>query len=161
MKQVVYLQGLITRLQTFNREEQEDVVFSFGNPVYDAESPVEEVIETEDNTLYTMLIVDSDCEIRASLKETFSFAYRLIEAEDIKEGYLIALRELPDIILSEIDMADGSGIELCRMIKSHVDTLHIPVILMTYQPSPEQQIQSIRSGADDYVVKPFYGFTSA
>ena len=41
LKQVVYLQGLITRLQTFNREEQEDVVFSFGNPVYDAESPVE------------------------------------------------------------------------------------------------------------------------
>lgn len=156
LKQVVYLQGLITRLQTFNREEQEDVVFSFENPVCDAESPVEEVIETEGNTLYTMLIIDSDSEIRASLKETFSFAYRLIEAEDVKEGYLIALRELPDIILSEIDMADGSGIELCRMIKSHVDTLHIPVILMTYQPSPEQQIQSIRSGADDYVVKPFF-----
>lgn len=156
LKQVVYLQGLITRLQTFNREEQEDVAFSFENPVCDAESPVEEVIETEDNTLYTMLIIDSDSEIRASLKETFSFAYRLIEAEDVKEGYLIALRELPDIILSEIDMADGSGIELCRMIKSHVDTLHIPVILMTYQPSPEQQIQSIRSGADDYVVKPFF-----
>ena len=117
---------------------------------------MEEVIGTEDNTLYTMLIIDSDSEIRASLKETFSFAYRLIEAEDTKEGYLIALRELPDIILSEIDMADGSGIELCRMIKAHVDTLHIPVILMTYQPSPEQQIQSIRSGADDYVVKPFF-----
>ena len=69
---------------------------------------------------------------------------------------MIALRELPDSILSEIDMADGSGIELCRMIRAHVDTLHIPVILMTYQPSPEQQIQSIRSGADDYVVKPFF-----
>ena len=84
LKQVVYLQGLITRLQTFNREEQEDVAFSFGNPVYDAESTVEEVIGTEDNTLYTMLIIDSDSEIRASLKETFSFAYRLIEAGRIQ-----------------------------------------------------------------------------
>lgn len=154
LKQVVYLQGLITQLQMFNKGGQEDV-FSFENPIDDTESPMEEIIETEAKTLYTMLIIDNDSEIRTLLKETFSFAYRLIEAEDVKEGYLIALRELPDIILSEIDMADGSGIELCRMIKSHVETLHIPVILMTYQPSPEQQIQSIRSGADEYVVKPF------
>lgn len=152
LKQIFYLQNLITELQEFDSGGRKELVFNFEDPM---EPEVPEAEEKMEIGSYTMLIVDSNNEIRTSLKETFSFGYRLLEAANVEEGYLIALKELPDIILSEVDMPETSGIELCKMIKSHIETLHIPIVLMTYQPSMEQQIQSVRCGADDYIVKPF------
>lgn len=151
LKQALYLQDLITRLLAFNDGEQQEWIL---NADYLPESVTTEE-ETERGHTYTMLIVDPDDEIRGSLKDMFSFAYRLIEARNGEEGLQLAGKEGPDIILSEISLVGLSGIELCKMIKSNIETLHIPVVLMTFSPSVEQQVQSIHCGANDYIVKPF------
>ena len=48
-----------------------------------------------------------------------------------------------------------SGNEMCRRIKNNIHTCHIPVVLLTARISPEQQVEGLMSGADDYITKSF------
>lgn len=113
-----------------------------------------ELPETQEK-LHKMVLIEEDEEIRLLLKETFSLTYDVIELSDASTAYEYVIREMPDIVVSEIVVPGMSGIELCNMIKNNIKTLHIPVILLTSKPSEKQQVESIRSGADDYIIKPF------
>ena len=48
-----------------------------------------------------------------------------------------------------------SGLEICKQLKSHIETSHIPIILITALASLEQNIEGLKQGADDYITKPF------
>lgn len=154
-KQALYLQNLITQLLAFSSGQQKELNLTTEYISVEEEKEEEENDTTDYKLHYSLLIVDNDSEIRALLKETFSFAYRIMEATNGDDGYAIITKEHPDIILSEISIPGISGTELCKMHKSNTETLHIPIILMSCHPSAEQQIQSIQAGADDYIVKPF------
>lgn len=104
---------------------------------------------------YKILLVDTDDELRMVLKESFSSVYEVLEASRAGEAVEIAIKEQPDIIISEISLAGTSGVELCNTLKTNLETLHIPVILITTHPSVKQQNESVRAGADEYLVKPF------
>lgn len=153
LKQSLYLQNLITQLLEFSRDEQNELRMETVQDMIQEYTDEDEI--TDSNQAYTMLIIDGDSEVRGMLKDTFSFAYKIIEARNGDEGYALATSELPDIILSEISIPGISGVGLCKMLKTNIEVLHIPVILMSYQPSDEQHTASIRAGAEDYIVKPF------
>jgi YesN/AraC family two-component response regulator len=93
--------------------------------------------------------------MRHLLKEAFSMHYEVAEFDNAGSGYTYSMEEKPDIIICEINMPGLSGIEMCSKLKSNIYTHHIPVILLTSQPSDRQHVESIRSGADYYIVKPF------
>ena len=61
----------------------------------------------------------------------------------------------PDIIISDVKMPNLGGDELCRRIKSSIETSHIPVILLTGLGERNDIIAGYESGANDYIVKPF------
>jgi len=63
--------------------------------------------------------------------------------------------EWPDIVISDVQMPELNGLDLCRLIKSDIKTSHIPVILLTALTSIDDKIQGIRDGADAYINKPF------
>lgn len=153
LKQSLYLQNQITRLLEFSRDEQNELHMETVQDMIQEYKEEEDTVEEKQS--YTMLIVDSDSEIRSILKDTFSFAYKIIEAQNGDEGYTLATTTLPDIILSEISIPGISGVELCKMLKTNIEVLHIPVILLSCQPSDEEHTASVRAGADDYFVKPF------
>ncbi|MDD3063224.1 MAG: helix-turn-helix domain-containing protein [Massilibacteroides sp.] len=104
---------------------------------------------------FKLVLVDSDDELRSVLKESLSPVYDVIEVERAENVVDIAMKEQPDIILCEISLSGLSGIEICALLKTNLETLHIPVVLMTIHPSVKQQKESVRVGADDYLVKPF------
>lgn len=104
---------------------------------------------------YRMLLVGHDDELCALLKDAFSLLYEVQTVEDGATAYAYAVKEQPDIILSEVNIPELSGVEMCNMLKSNVYTLHIPVILITARPSAIQETEGIRSGASDYIVAPF------
>ena len=102
-----------------------------------------------------ILIVEDDTELRLMLVEIFSALYQVEEAANGLEGLSKARETQPDIILSDLMMPIMSGIEMCATLKNDFETSHIPVVLLTAQTAVEQNIEGLRSGADDYICKPF------
>ena len=98
--------------------------------------------------------VDSQ-EFRTFLKEQLEDFYQIIEAADGEEGERKAIEENPNLIISDIMMPKVDGIELCRRIKTNVQTSHIPVILLTARTADDIKINSYEVGADSYMSKPF------
>ena len=52
-------------------------------------------------------------------------------------------------------LPEQSGIKFCRALKQNIKTSHIPIILLTAKASPEDQLEGLTAGADDYIYKPF------
>jgi len=63
--------------------------------------------------------------------------------------------EWPDIVISDVQMPEMNGLDLCLQVKSDLKTSHIPVILLTALTNIEDHLQGIRDGADAYIKKPF------
>ncbi len=60
----------------------------------------------------------------------------------------------PDIILLDVMMPGIDGIEVCKRIKSNPKSQHIPVIMVTALDQPEDRVQGLEAGADDFITKP-------
>lgn len=104
---------------------------------------------------YKMLIVEDDAELRALLYSIFKRDYRVSEASDGAEGYSMAKKLQPDIVISDVVMPVMDGLSLCGKLRQDLETCHIPIILLTAQPSTGLSLESISQGADDYITKPF------
>jgi len=102
-----------------------------------------------------MLVVDDNADIRSVVKNLFQEEYKVLEAADGKEGIDIALKTIPDIIISDVMMPHIDGVELSNTLKEDERTSHIPVILLTAKAGEANEIEGLETGADDYVVKPF------
>lgn len=102
-----------------------------------------------------LLLVEDNKEFRTFLKEQLEDFYQIVEAGDGEEGEKCAIDENPDLIISDIMMPKVDGIELCRLIKTNVQTSHIPVILLTARTADDIKINSYEVGADSYMSKPF------
>lgn len=103
----------------------------------------------------SLVVVEDDADIRNYITGIFRETYRVYEASSGEEGLRLAKELLPDIIISDLMMQNGNGLELCAAIKTDPSTSHIPVILLTAVSSPEVKLQSVEGGADDYITKPF------
>lgn len=102
-----------------------------------------------------LLVVEDNREFRLFLREQLSDSYRVIDAPDGEAGEQLAIAENPDLIISDIMMPLVDGIELCRRIKTNLQTSHIPVILLTARTSDESKTMGYEAGADSYIAKPF------
>lgn len=102
-----------------------------------------------------ILIVEDNEEIRNYLHKNLEEKYHIIEAQNGKFGIQIAEKELPDLIISDVMMPEMDGFEFCDKIKSDINTSHIPVILLTARASREDKLEGLKTGADDYLAKPF------
>jgi diguanylate cyclase (GGDEF)-like protein len=73
-------------------------------------------------------------------------------------GLDAARREMPDLILLDVDMPDMSGFEVCRALKADPDLFLIPVLFLSGSGAAEDKVRGLDLGAVDYVTKPFDGF---
>ena len=103
----------------------------------------------------TILIVEDNERLRKMLVQLFESMYNVIESNNGKSGYQMAVEKHPDIILSDVMMPEMNGNEMCSKIKGNFETCHIPVVLLTAQTSLDQNIDGLKRGADDYITKPF------
>ena len=103
----------------------------------------------------TVLIVEDNEDMRQFIRYILSDDYNLIEAENGEEGFEVAKKHLPDVVISDVMMPKTDGFDLCQLIKTNVATNHIPVILLTVYALDEQKQVGFESGADAYIAKPF------
>ncbi|WP_431209967.1 hybrid sensor histidine kinase/response regulator transcription factor [Puia sp. P3] len=102
-----------------------------------------------------VLLVEDNEDFRFYLKDNLRRYYDVLEAEDGKEGWQLALSAHPELIVSDISMPQMDGIELTRKLKADKRTGHIPVILLTALTEDAQQLAGLDTGANDYITKPF------
>lgn len=102
-----------------------------------------------------ILIVEDNEDVRTFLKEQLEECYDVFDAPDGEMGEQLAVEHNPDLIISDIMMPKVDGIELCRRIKTNVQTSHIPVVLLTARTADDIKISSYEVGADSYIAKPF------
>ncbi|MFN0257756.1 hybrid sensor histidine kinase/response regulator transcription factor [Pedobacter ureilyticus] len=130
------------------------------NPVhYYLQSAANEIITAPETEIgeqkYTLLIIEDNLELRGFIKSSFEQHYRVLQANNGVEGLEIALKELPDLIISDVMMPEMDGLELCRRIKTDERINHIPIILLTARAAYIHQINGYEKGADAYITKPF------
>lgn len=103
----------------------------------------------------TILIIEDSEELLNMLANIFHPIYKVITATDGQDGFEKAVKNHPDIILSDVMMPRMSGVEMCSKLKSNFDTSHIPIVLLTAQTAADYMVQGFLTGADDYIIKPF------
>ncbi|MBS6238538.1 MAG: response regulator [Bacteroides sp.] len=111
--------------------------------------------EQEDAGKNVLLLAEDDKDMREYLMNSLSSEYKVIGVPDGGKALEMAREINPDIIISDIVMPVLEGDELCRILKSSVDTSHIPVILLTALSERENIIFGLEAGANDYIIKPF------
>jgi signal transduction histidine kinase/DNA-binding response OmpR family regulator len=102
-----------------------------------------------------LLIAEDNTDVREYTASGFRSEYKVIEAENGKEAYELAIQYIPDIIISDLLMPVMNGDALCKKIKKDERTSHIPFILLTAVTSKESERDALKAGADDYITKPF------
>ncbi len=103
-----------------------------------------------------ILIADDEPPVREMLKTLLHHqGYQVIEAQDGEEALEKIHTELPDLLLLDITMPKQNGFSVCKAIRSAVETMFIPVIILTGRDSVEEKMNGLACGADEYLTKPF------
>jgi signal transduction histidine kinase/CheY-like chemotaxis protein len=102
------------------------------------------------------LIVDDDPSSRTTIEAMLSSEnYELYFAENGAQALLMAAEIRPDIILLDVMMPGMSGFEVCKKFRSMPHLIEVPIVLVTALDDQESRMAGIKSGADDFVTKPF------
>ncbi len=103
-----------------------------------------------------VLIVEDDRSLAMILRaHMINSGFEATVTHDGEEGLEIAQRELPDVIVLDIQLPGLDGLSVTRSLREHHDTKDIPVILITARGGRDDVVLGLDAGAQDYVVKPF------
>lgn len=116
---------------------------------------VDESLSKSRSKLPVLLIVDDNPDIRSFIGKSLENQYTICEAENGKQGLELANKVVPNVILSDVLMPVMDGIEFCNAVKTKEETSHIPIIMLTAKSSEESKLEGLKTGADDYLTKPF------
>ncbi|MCB0631761.1 MAG: response regulator, partial [Lewinella sp.] len=116
--------------------------------------PVPEQMESSEQPL--LLIIEDHTEVASYLRVCLQDNYQLEFAADGQEGIDKALRQIPDIIISDVMMPKKNGYEVCEAVKHDERTSHIPIILLTAKADTDSRLEGLSTGADAYLAKPFH-----
>jgi putative two-component system response regulator len=107
----------------------------------------------------TILIVDDEYSGRETLQSILEGeGYNLIMAENGPQAIAQAKSILPDVILLDVMMPGMTGFEVCEKIRSDPQVAEIPIIILTALDDRDSLLRGLKSGADDFISKPFDRF---
>lgn len=102
---------------------------------------------------YDCLIIDDEEMLANSTKEYFNlFGVKTESCFSLKESLAFLRENKPQLILLDINLGDGSGFELCKIIRK---TMDIPILFISARSSDDDKIIALNIGGDDYIQKPY------
>jgi len=100
-----------------------------------------------------ILVVDDDPQIRRVMKVALvGHGYEVTDARTGEEALESIPRDMPNLVLLDMNMPGMGGLETCRALRSGSD---VPVIILSVRNSEKDKVAALDAGADDYVTKPF------
>jgi two-component system KDP operon response regulator KdpE len=104
-------------------------------------------------TAATVLVVDDEVPIRRFLRAGLEGeGHRVVEAGTLREGLAQAAAANPDVLLVDLGLPDGDGLELIRRVREWTRT---PIIVLSARGRDDDKVAALDLGADDYLTKPF------
>lgn len=112
-------------------------------------------MSTQRDKILVLVADDSSVEraaARAALEEA---GYAVAEAVDGQQALEVYARERPDLVMLDVVMPRLTGLETCRILKAKAGGNYLPVIMVSTRNSVNARVEGLRSGADDYLGKPY------
>ncbi|MEE1313754.1 MAG: response regulator transcription factor [Lachnospiraceae bacterium] len=105
------------------------------------------------NHKYKVLIIEDEANIRNFVKTILETnGYRVLEAANSSEGRMLFSSHLPDIIILDLGLPDGDGMDIIKMVR---EECAIPIIVLSARTDETDKVEALDHGANDYVTKPF------
>ena len=102
--------------------------------------------------LYKIMVVDDDKKVLKFLKDFLELENYTVVTAESGDAALKKMSVAPDLILLDINIPRMNGLEFCKRIRNHVSC---PIIFLTARIEDEDKIIGLKSGGDDYIIKPF------
>ncbi len=100
-----------------------------------------------------ILVIDDDATIRDLLGHILAgWDYRVLTAEDGREGLRLLYSERPDLLVLDVDMPGMDGWQTLERVR---ELGSMPVLMLTAKDAELEKVRALRGGADDYLTKPF------
>lgn len=128
----------------------DNLILSTENEIIALQDP-----EESENELPTLLIIDDNVEIVSFLEKTLSNHYHCFTAYSGYEGFSVAQKQLPDLIIIDQIMPDMDGVKVCKLLRKYHPTASTPIVMLTAQSDMDTQIDSLKAGVDIFMPKPF------
>lgn len=100
-----------------------------------------------------VLIVEDDKVLSNTIKRTISDKYQVDQEYDGLSGYLLANRDIYDVIILDLMLPKMNGYEVLNKLRK--ENVYTPVLILTAKDGIEDKIKGLEYGADDYLTKPF------
>jgi two-component system response regulator PfeR len=101
-----------------------------------------------------VLIIDSDETFAKQISRYLSKNCRLFFANTLRDGWILAAEQRPDVVLMEVKQVDGNGFQWIQSARSKPWSKAMAIACVTVCGAVQDKIMGFRMGADDYLVKP-------
>jgi two-component system KDP operon response regulator KdpE len=100
-----------------------------------------------------VLLVEDERHIRRFLRTSLEAeGWRVFETETVRQGLIDAATRKPDLVIADLGLPDGDGVDLIRELRTWSS---VPVIVLSARSSEGDKVRALDAGADDYIEKPF------
>ena len=104
----------------------------------------------------TILVVDDFEPTSLLLKQIFEKAgFKILKAGTVSEGVALARSTRPDLILMDVLLPDGSGLDAVRILRRFKGTAKVPIIAMSGMQESHMRRKALDAGCSDFIPKPF------
>jgi DNA-binding response OmpR family regulator len=104
-----------------------------------------------------ILVIDDDAGIRESLKDLLALEeYECVMARSGEEALAMVASAQPQLIVTDVQLPDMSGYQVCQSLKKDPASRHVPIVMMSGRfTEPQDRLQGFDLGADEFLSKPF------
>ena len=100
-----------------------------------------------------ILVIEDEPQMRRFIRASLTArGYQMLEGNTVKDANLLASSHNPDLLLLDLGLPDGDGIELTKELR---EWCHVPIIVLSARGLEQDKVAALDAGADDYLTKPF------
>lgn len=113
------------------------------------------IISNDTHKGSSILVVEDNKDLRKYIVGILQPFFKTVEANNGKDALTKLEINHFDLIISDVMMPEINGFDLCKIVKSQMETSHIPILLLTALSSTDNKVTGLKQGADAYLSKPF------